>query len=421
MDVAPFRGVRYNPAVAGDPATTSAPAEDELEPLTYAAHRTASPYTVMELMASGERGYAGAAETLRRWRRTGVLVTDPSPALYLYEEHELRHGVPAVQRGVLGAVALEPLVPGASILAHEQVDPARVRERLEHLTAVSLDLAPIYTLAFGTPPALHGALDRPPAQAPLVAATDERGVDHRIWRLSEERSATVRELLREVRVVIADGHHRYAGALAFAERCRAQAAAPGDPPWRRTLAYIVDATQRGPEIRAVHRLVRPLPATAIDRLAELFTVTEAPGDVRSLLEQLDAEPAPAFGLLLPGETGFLLRARNEAVLRAALSPERSARWRQLDAAVLTVAVLPRLGVRPDQVRERADALAAAREVDAGGPAGLFLLRPVTLDTVAALAMAGEPMPPKTTWFRPKPRTGLLMRDVLGYGYGHATG
>ena len=96
VDAAPFRALRYEPAVAGDPATTSAPAYDELERFTYARHLQASPYTVLELLAPRAESFAAAGAAYDRWRRTGVLVTDDRPGYYLYEEHELRHGVPAV-------------------------------------------------------------------------------------------------------------------------------------------------------------------------------------------------------------------------------------------------------------------------------------------------------------------------------------
>lgn len=412
VDAAPFRALRYDPAVAGDAALTSAPAYSDFERFTYARHRAASPYTVLELLAprrGGTDAYAAAGATLRRWRRTGVLVEDATPALYRYEEHELRGGTPTVQRGVLAAVALGPVDGSGDVLPHEDVLPERVGERLERLAAAPVDLAPVFMLYTDALPDLRALLASPPRQRPLVAFTDDAGVDHRVWRIAGPDTHVVRTALSDTRVVIADGHHRYATALAFAASRTPGAAV--DPPWRRILGYLVDANDNGPVVLGVHRLLRTAPHDLIARLEHDFTIAPAAADPRALAASLVDAGEIAFGLRLPG-CGLLLRARAPAALRARLPPGRSARWRTLDAAVLLHAVLPPLRIPAADIEATPDAAGACSEVDAGAAAALVLLRPVTAATVHALAAAGERMPPKTTWFRPKPRTGLLLRPVV---------
>lgn len=412
VDAAPFHGLRYDPAVAGDPSATSAPAYDELDRFTYASHRAASPYTVLELLSPPDDtgSYPAAGAALRRWRRTGVLVRDPAPAVYRYEEHELRRGVPTVQRGLLAAVALEDAGPGAAILTHEAVDRRRVVDRLARLEAVRADLAPVFAVATGAPVELRDRLARPPARPPVVALTDETGCDHRVWAIidPDEIDALCRALAG-VRVLVADGHHRYAAALAARSRHRGDA-------WRRTLMYVVDATVDGPEVRGVHRLLRGAGPATLRRLAQDFSFLPAPGDPEALRASLHAVPGRAFGLVLApplaaaqGTATALLEPRDEAVLATRLPHERSPLWRQLDTAVLDQAVLPGLGARA--VEHRADLVAAAAEVAAADDAMLFVLRPVDPRAVEALAAGGEHMPPKSTYFRPKPRAGLVLRPL----------
>ncbi|CAN5522052.1 DUF1015 domain-containing protein [soil metagenome] len=415
VDAAPFRALRYDAAVAGDPAATSAPAYDSFERFTYARHRTASPYTVLELLAprDGAR-YRTAGVTYERWRRTGVLRVDPKPAFLLYEEHELRHGVPAVQRGVLAAVGLEPLDGSGAILPHEAVDPARVADRLQRLEAVPADITPVFALYTGGTDALRELLARPPRAAPLVAFSDESGVDHRVWRLdAPEEIATLRAGLASVPAVIADGHHRYATALAYRKRRPAEGAGGPEPAWARTLMYLVESGVHGPAVHAVHRLVQHWQPGAPGRIARDFRCEEVAGGASALERALARAEGQAFGLCLAGGVGLLLRPRDPRALAARLPADRSSRWRSLDAAVLDHAVLPSLGARG--VQARAELAAAAAEVDEGAAAALFLLRPVTPATVLALAAEGERMPPKTTWFRPKPRAGLIMRTVESDG------
>lgn len=392
VDAAPFRALRYDPAIAGDALSTSAPAYDDVGRFTYARHRTASPYTVLELLAqgSGADAYRAAGAAFSRWRRTGVVVEDPQPAFYLYDIHELRHGVPVVVRGILAAVA----VGTGDLLAHERVDASRVADRARRLTAVPVDLAPVFAVAAAMPARLRAMLDAPPRRAPLLAMTDEVGADHRIWRLGE--AELFRDALRGVKAVIADGHHRYQAAVHLRER---------NPAAGRVLVYLADASVHGPQLRAVHRLVRAMPPDVLDRLGVDFTVDPV------AWERLEAAvtgcSGPAFGLRLAGRT-LLLAARDPHALSQQIPADHSPTWRSLDTAVWETVVRSVVG---GEVEYRGDPVPAAAEADADPATGLFLLRPPSMDAVYACAQAGEAMPVKTTWFRPKPRAGLLMRSL----------
>lgn len=407
VDAAPFRGLRYDPAVAGHPAGTSAPPYDDVDPATYAQHRTGSPYTVLELLtppdASGS--YRSAAATLARWQRTGVLVHDDAPAFYRYEQHVLRRGVPRVQRGLLAAVAMD-----ADVLPHEAVDADRVADRRARLEAVRADLSPVFALALEAPPQVHRQLAAAPRRPPVVAFTDEVGVDHRVWVMSDPaRIRALREALSGVRLLLADGHHRYAAARAARDRQRGAA-------WQRTLMYIVDAANDGPQVRGVHRLVRGVTPDALRTVLAEFTAEPIPDDADALQVRLDREHGHAFGLLVgeqlaaaAGSRAMLLRPREPATLMGRLPAERSARWRRLDAALLDHAVVPNL--RATAVAHRADLRHAAVEAQGASDALLLVLRAVDTATVEALATAGEHLPPKTTSFSPKPRTGLVLRPL----------
>ena len=395
VDAAPFRALRYNPDVAGDPAVTSSPAYDDIERFTYARHRTASPYTVLELLAEGDAAdYRAAGAAYARWRRTGVMVEDERPAYYLYDIHELRHGVPTLMRGVLAAVALD----GDSLLVHEAVDPARVQSRARRITAVPVDLAPVFAVHAAGPTALRSVLDAPPRTPPLVAVTDELGADHRIRRVDDPAAvATIQQGLAQVPAVIADGHHRFAAAL----RARAAGTADG-----RILAYLVDSGAYGPELRAVHRVLHGAGDDLLPALSHSFAVHPLPW--AEVLEALKGEAEIAFGLRYGGGRSALLVAHDPPALREQLPAGRTAAWQSLDTAVWEHLVHPSVG---GDVEFRSDVHAARAQVDAEPGAALFVLRPASLATVYDCAAAGEMMPVKTTWFRPKPRAGLVMRSL----------
>lgn len=399
VDAAPFAALRYDPAVAGDAASTSAPAYDDLERFTYARHRAASPYTVLELLTGeengAEQGYRAAGAAFARWLRTGVLRPDPEPAYYLYEIHELRAGVPAVLRGVLAAVGVDD----DSLLPHEAVDARRVAARVRRLEEVPVELAPVFAVHTAATHELRAVVDAPPTSPPIVAFTDEVGADHRIWALRDPASvAAVRRGLTEVQAVIADGHHRYAAA-------RTRGVSDGTS--RRTLTYLVDGSAYGPELRAVHRQVEPVPDDLQQLLARDFDVRDV--SFSALPAALTAQDSVAFGLCLPGGACRLVVARDAAALRTRLPAGHTAAWASLDATIWEHVVRPQLG--DFRLVHRSDARAAAAEVAAGTGAALFVLRAPSLEAVFACAYAGEAMPAKTSWFRPKPRAGLVMRSL----------
>lgn len=396
VDAAPFRALRYDPAVAGDPAATSAPAYDDVERFTYARHRTVSPYTVLELLAEGEDAdYRQAGATFARWRRTGVLLEDDAPAFFLYDIHELRHGVPTLMRGVLAAVALD----GDGLRPHERVDSERVRLRARRVLAVPVDLAPVFAVHSAGPAELRAALDAPPRTPPVIALTDELGVDHRIWRIDDPAATrAITHGLAQVRAVIADGHHRWAAAA----RSRS-----GDPAADRVLVYLVDSGRYGPELLPVHRVLRDAGPDVAGMLAPDFDIRPLPWP--AVLDGLAREDATtAFGLRYGSGRSALLVARDPAALRARLPANHTDTWRSLDTAIWEHVVHPRLG---GVVEFRSDLAAACAAADAEPGAALFVLRPVSIEAVDACAAAGEMMPVKTTWFRPKPRAGLVMRSL----------
>ena len=406
VEVHPFRGVRYDPAVVGDVASATAPALDDVGRFTYASRRTASPYTILELLAEGLAGsYDHAGHVLRQWWRTGVLISDAAPTIYRYEEHHLRDGVPVVQRGLCVALTVTPFGTDGPVLPHEQTDPTRVAARAARLHAVPLDVSPVFGLYRGAPETLRAVLDAQPDTPPVAAITDEAGTDHRVWRLDASAVGQVQAALASVQLVIADGHHRYASALSVAQQ-------RGPGAHGRTLAYLVDAQTHGPDVQPVHRLVRHTGGQFIHQLQELFDVQQVDLTPAQATRQVLDERGLAWALYVHASKGpkvYLLRPHDEQALVAGTPSAYSETWRALDTAVLHHVVLPRLGIGDGQVAARSDLGGAVEEVGNGNAAALFMLRPVAADTVVDLAQRGELMPAKSTAFSPKPRTGLVMR------------
>jgi len=454
---APFRGLRFDPAVVGDPGRVIVPPYDVITPEARDAYEAMNPYNVVRLILARGDGddssrYQQAAKLLESWSEEGALVLDPEPSLYLYEEAYAIRGQRRVQRGVMASVTLDDT--GEIILPHEGTMVAPVADRLHLLEATRANLSPIFGVYAGGGRAA-AVIEHVTAADPAVDAVDEAGLGHRLWPITDRATiARWTRLLADQKVLIADGHHRYRTALAYRDEMarvarqsggpaagrsgagrtegpaagalpravraagRSGAGAAGAPlgaagpaPWEQTLMLLVDIDQQGPSVLPVHRLLAGVPAEVL--LAQLrreFQISPAatPADLEASLERAPLQTI-AFGLYGSGKSRLLV-ARDPESMRARTGLDHP----PLDVEVLHRAVLEgMLGVRDleRQVAYSNDLAAACRQVDDGEFESLVVLRPAQFSSVVDVAQRGSILPPKTTFFYPKPRDGLVLRPL----------
>jgi uncharacterized protein (DUF1015 family) len=379
----------------------------------------ADPHNVVRLIlprhAPGNEGnaYDDAAHTLTEWLRDGILIPDPAPALYVYEQ--ALPGGTVAQRGLIGAVGIRPHEAGV-IRPHEDVAPGPVEGRLQLMEATQANLEPIFLLYDGSAGGASTGLVDETAELrpPLASAVTGDGIRHRVWAIDDPAElAAIAADLAPRDALIADGHHRYAAYLKLQARRRAAGAGAG--PWDYGLALLVDASAYPPEIGAIHRVIpRPAPDTAAELAKAAFTVRRllaGTPELPAALGELAAESERGPALLIAGGGGvWLLTDPDPVQVDAAMPPGHSPLWRGLAASVVEELLMARVWNVPwDAVRivhnDAAAALAAADE--AGGTA--VICPPMATADVYALAAHGERVPRKSTSFGPKPRTGLVIR------------
>ena len=390
----PFPGIRYDLARVnlGDVISPPYDVIDDRERARLAAR---SPYNAVRVDLpvdeGGEDRYAVADRLFSRWQAEGVLVWDRQPTFTVYRmSYPDDAGVPRHTTGVIGALDLRP--SGADLLPHEQTTPKARSDRLDLLRACRANLSAIWGLSLA-----KGLTDLLPIDAEPVADVDDReGVRHTVWIVDQpEVCDAIAEGVTAQPVVIADGHHRYETCLTYlSERERSEGEAGGAVA---TLAYVVELVEDELTVRAIHRLLSGLPA-GFDLVAALDPWFEPagppPAGVPVTAAMIDAG---ALCAVLPGGE-VMLRPRPDALADA----------RDLDSARLDVALasLPAHEIAfqhgPDNVRRAV----ASGEAQAG-----VLLRPASVAQIEATAHGGERMPPKTTFFHPKLRTGLVFRDL----------
>lgn len=395
--MAPFVAAHY--ADEAGLAAYTAPAYDLVEPAERARLTAADPRSIVHLTLP-TFGAADAAARLAAWRADGTLVVDGGPALYVYDL--AGPGPQPPTRGWIGAVAL---APPPVVAPHEATMAGMVADRRALRAATRADLEPV-VLAHDGPPGAAARLARKAVaeRAPVADLTDDAGVRHRLWRVADPGEvAAVRGDLAERRAVIADGHHRWAAASGSLEpaaqdglgRGTAARDGLGRGPAARTLALLVPTGEHGPQVRAIHRV---LPGTPLDRV-DVRHFHCAPVDplTPTAAEELLARAAASLVLLTDGERW----RRLTAPASSAVTP---AAWRDLDVALVDVLLV----ADPAAVLLRHSVAAAVEEARATRGVAL-LVRPTPTATVLELAARGVLMPRKSTFFVPKPRTGLVLR------------
>jgi uncharacterized protein (DUF1015 family) len=356
-DVKPFRALRYGPSASGPLDRLVAPPYDVISPAEREELLARSPHNVVRLTLPDSP--EEAAGTLAEWRRDGVLVEEEPAAWVLQQDYVGPDGVPRTRTGVIGSLRVEPYERKV-VLPHERTHAGPKEERLALLRATHVQLEPIFLL-FEGPPALV-VPDRP-ADLAVEGA--------RLWRIADAARA-VGDFFADRQLLIADGHHRYETALAFA-------AERGDEAAARMPVVLVSTDDPGLEIFATHRV----------------------------FEREIALPATGEALQVEDALDRLARANGRAA--AALYRDGAARLVHGEEGQLDVQLVDSLG--HEGISYTPDWREAVGRVDRGEAAAAVLLRPTRLEDVFAVARRGEVMPQKSTYFFPKLVSGLLLQPL----------
>lgn len=413
-DIAPFRGIRFDPAAVGDLATVVAPPYDVISEQLRSDLEAASPHNIVRLiLGRDEPGddetsnkYMRARALLEAWTAAGVLRRDERDALYVYQQSYRIRGEQLVQRGILAAVDLDE---ETGVLPHERTYADVVDDRLRLLRATATNLDCILCVYEGTDRAASEAIEAAVRAEPVAAFGDPDG-EHALWAMTEPASiAAVAKAMRETPVVIADGHHRHATALRYRDERRAS---EGPGPWDRQLMLLVDASRLGPSVLPIHRTIASPDAAAVAAaLVPAFRLETAPDpDPRALGDEIAKRRiyGRAYGVVT-ADGAWLATVSDRVAEREAMPAEASPAWRDLDVSVLHRLVFDRLlgGVEAAYAHTEEEAVAAVR---AGEATVAFLLAPPAFPAIRAVAQAGEALPQKSTFFVPKPKTGIVLRD-----------
>ncbi len=395
-DLAPFRGLRYTRG--SDLSQVTAPPYDVIDPDDHDALERADACNSVRLIlprAAGDRdAYATAAQTLADWRSSGTLRVDPEPSLYPYRMTAVRpDGTTHTTLGVIGALALPDDGETGGVLPHERTLPKARSDRLALLRATRANLDPIWvlTLAVGLTELLE------PFEV-LESAVDPQGVRHELGVIDDpDRIARLRQLVTGHDAVLADGHHRFETACAYR---REAGGTTGDG---HIMCLVVELDDAQLDVRPFHRIIEHPPAGLRDRLGASFSVRDVgpvtPDTIEAALAEMDATGAMG---LVDADGVAVLDPAVDALEAALVDVPRC--LHEVDSARFDAAIRPHLDGATLQYKA---GLRAVENLQAGQAA--VLLRGVDVSDIRAAADQRVLMPEKTTYFAPKPRTGMVMR------------
>lgn len=445
--VAPFRALRYDPARVSLSQVATQP-YDKITPQMQQAYYAASPYNLVRIIlgqrnasdTDQENPYTRAAGFFHDWRRQGVFLQDTQPSLYLYTERFIVPGTKTEmeRRGFIGLGKIEDYSAGI-VFRHEQTLAKPKADRLDLLRATRAHFGQIFMLYTDPAGEIESLLLS--TNAPDMEMRDEYGVLHQVWKISDPTLVDlVRGKMRDKKLIIADGHHRYETALNYRNERRAagSSSVPGVPrqysaedslvrsagselaPHDLAMMTFVNMDSAGLVVLPTHRVVHSLQSfsadTFRDRARAYFSVEEVDPSI---------DGVRANGILREaGQSGTALLAvtRNHAFLLdtpgsigSNIFSGLSLRQQSLDVVQLHKCVLEGvLGISEEAIRDQhnvryvRDAGEALAQVRDGAANVAFLMNPVRMHQVRDIAFASEVLPQKSTDFYPKLLSGLTI-------------
>ncbi|GBC80509.1 hypothetical protein HRbin09_01749 [bacterium HR09] len=407
-DIWPFRALRPRPELA---AEVAAPPYDVVSSEEARQLARGKPYSFLhinkpeidlpsEVDLYDDRVYAQGARNLRRFMAEGVFVREQEPRFYVYQQSMGSH----VQAGVVAAVSVAEYDAGL-IKRHELTRKDKEDDRTRHVDELNANDEPVF-LTYRQLAAVDALVNQVRASAPLYDFVAADGIGHRVWAVPTELSAALQKAFQQVPALyVADGHHRTAAAARVGrERKAKNPHHRGDEPYNYFMAVLFPHNQL--QILDYNRVVKDLGGLSaeafLSKVAEKFRVEKASSG--------RPEKPHQFGMHLQGQW-----YRLEAIPGTFRADDPIG---SLDVSILQENLLaPVLGIADPRTDKRIDfiggirGLAALEQRVAEGWAVAFALYPTSLEQVMAVADAGLIMPPKSTWFEPKLRSGLLVRTL----------
>lgn len=435
-DIKAFRGIVYNPKKISSMEDVVAPPYDVIDEEKRETLYNQHPKNIVRLILGkdfeGDNGnankYTRAANFISEWLAEGSLIRDDEPTIYLYHQTYMADGVPKVRKGFMAAVKLEAFEKGI-ILPHEATLAKPVEDRLKLFRASQCNLSPVFGLYADREGYLDNLLEKAEKGLPAVSLKEVDNSRHEMKRLTDKKTVELAaKFLRDQKVVIADGHHRYTTALAYKKEMEEKFGPDPQAPYNYVLMFLTNMYGDGISVGPIHRLIHSVEIRREDlkkTLGEAFDVEDARGATKGeipegLFQKLKESARLGISFVLYFGKGeyWLLKQRPGVKLAEKIKIDGPDELKLLDVSVIhSLLIEGALKITKEDVKSQKniiytkDVAESVRLVDRGDAKMACLMNPTRVDQVEAIAGKGFLMPQKSTFFYPKLLSGLVISPI----------
>ena len=425
-EISPFQGVRYNQEKVPDLAAAICPPYDVISPAEQKEYYDKSEFNVIQLEHGLElpddnennNKYTRARATLDKWLKDRILQIDTAPTFYIYEQGFTINDSKKRRMGLIACVKLEPWERKV-IYPHENTFQRVKSDRLELMRACNANISPILGLYEDPGGKVTKLMQAKSLPSKLLIDITIGNEIHRVWKANEpEFMQRCSHFIFPKPIYIADGHHRYETALAYRdERIQKASTNTGYEAFNFVMMTLVPFSDPGLVMLPIHRLIKNIEPEKINQLKEqlgkYFDIKVYPLSNTELSENRSA------GIKLIGlESNQMLNLRplSSTSINDFMPGERSSTYKRLDVSIVEHVIIENLlGLQNDSenIIYTPDTRQAIKLVQDGHYQLAFILSPMSVTTIKAIADAGDRMPRKSTYFYPKLPTGLVINRLEG--------
>lgn len=377
-------------------------------------------------LPTGENAYADAGELYKKWRKDGIVAPDETDGIYVYEEEFTAYGETKKIKGIFARVKLCEFSENV-VLPHEETLSKAKTDRFNLMSATFCNFSPIYSMYTDAERIISGRVADLTSGIPDIEFATADGIIQRIWKI-EKGSDTdfIEKAFENKQLFIADGHHRYETGLNFRKKLIEDGIITDENhAGNYIMMMLIDMENDGLVVFPTHRMVKGLEGfddeKALEKISEYFDVSDIKkSDVESTLMSLTHKKA--YVMCRGNDKYSLLVLKDTPEVKAALdelNPGKSDAYKGLDVTVLHSLILEKLfGIDKENManqinlrytRDFEEACAAA---DSDEYNCSFILNATKVSEIKDVALAGEKMPQKSTYFYPKLITGLVMNELV---------
>ncbi len=412
-DILPFCGLRYNKKKIKDINKTFAPPYDVISAKEQNELYKQHEFNVIRLIlgktsaADNQKNnrYTRARKVFSKWTKDGVLVHDKKESIYLYTQDYSFEGVAKKRIGFFAKMQFS----GKGCLPHEHTLAKPKVDRVNLIRAVKANLSPIFSFYIDNKNQIDKLLLPYTKKKSVISYKDKEKITHRFWQIDDVATIEkIKKLMSKKETFIADGHHRYEVARSYYEESLKNGEAGSDG----VMVYFTGFNEQNLSVMPTHRMVKDILGLdkKIESLNKYFNITKV-DDLAAMLKMQTKTSGFSLGMCYKNEF-FVLKMKDKELLDKIMkkSPKQ---WRKLDVAMLNKVVFEHIfklneAQKEEKVSYTRDPLFAVESVKDKKVGIVFFPNTTKADQVKKIALSGNRMPQKSTYFYPKPITGLVI-------------